>query len=134
LIAKEGRNSGKFQDEKQRRAMVAAGGATLVPSLRNLRTDSMLFKLYAASVEEVFEIQFVLSSFTLLTNYMLAVNKHRLVDEHSEQSLNSLNTKIPNAANCVQNLEKFVSNKLGNSRPDQKFGTTNMYRQKLLQE
>ncbi|KRW98864.1 MIR motif [Pseudocohnilembus persalinus] len=104
------------------------------PGLQNQRQDNQLFRLYKAGQEEVWEVNFILSTFRCLTSFALALEKLSVQNEQDEANMNQLTKKINKTQKCIQMLTDFVINKLGNSQPEQVFGSVNSKRQKLIQE
>ncbi len=103
--------------------------------LKNDRAQNQVFKLYTANSSEVWEISFVISCFGLLVKFINSLKTITVkIQEWDDSAASILKQKIRTADNCIKNLNLFCNNKLYNSDMDQKYGTINSGRQKLLRE
>ncbi|CAD8068825.1 unnamed protein product [Paramecium sonneborni] len=99
------------------------------------KTDQSVFKLYASSSNDVWEISFVLSCAKTLTNYLDDLQKLKWENDVSDKEvLKDHLLKIQTTKQCIEDINNFCNNRLINSTPEQKYGTINPFRQKLLKE
>ncbi|CAD8059333.1 unnamed protein product [Paramecium primaurelia] len=99
------------------------------------KTDQSVFKLYASSSNDVWEISFVLSCAKTLTNYLDDLQKLKWENDASDKEvLKDHLLKIQTTKQCIEDINDFCNNRLYNSTPEQKYGTINPFRQKLLKE
>ncbi|CAD8132784.1 unnamed protein product [Paramecium pentaurelia] len=99
------------------------------------KTDQSVFKLYASSSNDVWEISFVLSCVKTLMNYLDDVSRLKWEnDGNDKEVLKDHLLKIQTTKQCIEDINDFCNNRLYNSTPEQKYGTINQFRQKLLKE
>ncbi|CAD8103545.1 unnamed protein product [Paramecium sonneborni] len=99
------------------------------------KTDQSVFKLYASSSNDVWEISFVLSCVKTLMNYLDDVSRLKWEnDVNDKEVLKDHLLKIQTTKQCIEDINDFCNNRLYNSTPEQKYGTINQFRQKLLKE
>lgn len=94
-----------------------------------------MFKLYVSPSNDVWEISFVLSCIKTLMNYLSDISNLKWSNDASDKEiLKDYLMKIQTTKQCIEDINDFCNNKLYNSTPEQKFGTINPFRQKLLKE
>ncbi|KAL4438400.1 hypothetical protein ABPG74_009439 [Tetrahymena malaccensis] len=104
------------------------------PQLKINQNEQLLFKVYQADKNEVWEINYVISCFGYLTKLALAFENNPIRTKSDEKIMFSHVRKIKKAIQCIVDLTRFCENKVYNISPQQKFGTANQFRQKLLRE
>ncbi|EGR27735.1 MIR domain protein [Ichthyophthirius multifiliis] len=103
------------------------------PTLQYQEDEKMLFKLHLADKNDVFEINYVVSCFSYLVKIACQLEETQ-ERQKDTQIMFLLQKKIISAAKCIYKLTQFCNNKAYNNSPNQKYGSSNKSRQKLLKE
>lgn len=100
----------------------------------NERTEHAVFKVHVASRTEVWEINFLLSCFRLLSKFLMAIQEAHFPGVAKFAEKKHYVPRMLAVRNCVRELNEFVLNKQYNTHIDQPYGHINPFRQKLLKE
>lgn len=83
------------------------------------KCDQSVFKLYASTTNDVWEIQFILSCVKILLNYLGDLKNMRLSNENADkEAMKDYLNKITTTKLCLKDLDDFCNNKLYNSTPE----------------
>ncbi|EAR98945.2 MIR domain protein (macronuclear) [Tetrahymena thermophila SB210] len=119
------------------------------PFLSQTRSENQVFKLFTANESDVWEINYINSSSKELTKLLKNIQKCQVQNlqinqENPVQNLNItqadyqkikfMKKKLNKLIVQIKHLNEFCNNRMHNSSFDQKYGSINHYRQKLLRE
>lgn len=131
---------GVFEKDQYLKKSEIEGDTTSIqaikPALISFTTanEEASIKLIKANYNEVWETNFLISSFPILKNFhetLRETNKKGAIDNIT---MSLLVIKMEQIERCIRNLDAFCNNKLFNTSSDHKFGEINQFRQKLLKE
>lgn len=81
-------------------------------SLRTSRNEKLLFKVYCAEKNEVWEISYVISCFTYLAKLALSIEETRIETKDQENAMFSQVKKFRKSIKCIIDLTRFCENKV----------------------
>lgn len=83
-----------------------------IPTLVQNKNEKLLFKVYSADKNEVWEINYVISCFTYLVKLALKLENRTVKHLRDEKVMFSIVRKIKKSIGCVIDLTRFCENKV----------------------
>lgn len=108
--------------------MRGPGGYRSILKPHDERTEHAVFKIHKASRNEIWEINYLLSSFRMISKFLVMIQSSAYPGPTNLQSKKTYATKIGRVCKCIANLDDFVNNRAYCTSIDQQYGLCNQER------